>query len=181
MSFSATEQPTATRNVGGAQAVSVIDQHTTLQGTITTDRDLRIEGRVSGAIICDGVLTISGGAEVDAEIDAADIIVSGTMSGKVRCRGRLEIRASGTVRGDVSTGSLIIVEGARYEGQIAMEPQSGAVAELPATVPDNETFAEAEPEGTEPETYSFLRRFAPNANDDDGADTDDDDSTERPS
>ena len=180
MSFSATEQPTATRNVGAAQAVSVIDQHTTLQGTITTDRDLRIEGRVSGAILCDGVLTISAGAEVDAEIDAADIIVSGTMSGKVRCRGRLEIRASGTVRGDVSTGSLIIVEGARYEGQIAMEPQTGgAAAELPAAAPDD--TIPAEPDVTEPETYSFLRRFSPNQGDEEEAAGVEDDDAERPS
>jgi hypothetical protein len=60
-----------------------------------------------------------------------------------------------------------------------MEPQTGAVAELPAAVPDDETLAE--PESTEPETYSFLRRFAPNPNDDDEVDTDVDDTTERPS
>jgi cytoskeletal protein CcmA (bactofilin family) len=177
MSFTASDQSAA--RAGSAQpAISVIDQHTALQGTITTDRDLRIEGRVSGAILCDGVLTISSGAEVDAEIDAADIIVSGTMSGKVRCRGRLEIRATGTVRGDVTTGTLIIVEGARYEGQIAMEATS-APADEPAE-PGSATSTLEDLEPSEPETYSFLRRFAPSSGGEDEAAPDDEDTEERP-
>jgi cytoskeletal protein CcmA (bactofilin family) len=177
MSFTASDQAAA-RAGGGQPAISVIDQHTALQGTITTDRDLRIEGRVSGAILCDGVLTISSGAEVDAEIDAADIIVSGTMSGKVRCRGRLEIRATGTVRGDVTTGSLIIVEGARYEGQIAMEATPVAGDATAATDSDAITLEDVEP--AEPETYSFLRRFSPSAGGEDDTESDDDDAEERP-
>lgn len=179
MSFTPTDQSSSTRGAGAQQAASVIDQHTALQGTITTDRDLRIEGRVSGAILCDGVLTISTGSEVDAEIDAADIIVAGTMSGKVRCRGRLEIRATGTVRGDVTTGSLIIVEGARYEGQIAME-RLAAPSEEPTESADSDAV-EGEAEPTEPETYSFLRRFSPSAGGEDGADSEDEDTDERPS
>lgn len=178
MSFTASDQSTPARTGSTQPAASVIDQHTALQGTITTDRDLRIEGRVSGAILCDGVLTISSGAEVDAEIDAADIIVSGTMSGKVRCRGRLEIRATGTVRGDVSTGSLIIVEGARYEGQIAMEATTPPVDDLGELGAAPAASDDLEP--SEPETYSFLRRFAPTSGSEDEAEPSDEDTDERP-
>lgn len=137
---------------------SYIDPATSINGEVTTERDLRIEGKAQGKISCDGVLTIAEGAIVDAEIVAASIIVAGEMSGKVRCRGRLEIRSTGMVRGDVKTGALVIVEGARYEGQIAMaadetesqeyEPGEGS--------PDDESRS-YDPN----DNFSFLRRFAP--------------------
>lgn len=136
---------------------SYIDPESTVEGTLRTDHDLRVEGSVSGTIQCDGVLMVAEGALVDAEIDAASIVVAGEMSGTVRCRGRLEIRSSGIVRGDVQTGALVIHEGARYEGQIAME-----MTTIPAPASDGETVepTEFDEEPAEGE-YSFLRRFAP--------------------
>ena len=139
-------------------ATSFIDPASSVEGTIRTQRDLRVEGTVSGKIFCDGVLMVAEGATVDAEIEAASIIVSGEMSGTVRCRGRLEIRSTGMVRGDVTTGALVIVEGARYEGQIAMDPSAeGATyveppTEIHQTV--DEAYEEADSQG-----YSFLKRF----------------------
>ncbi|MFW6075195.1 MAG: bactofilin family protein [Chloroflexota bacterium] len=136
---------------------SYIDPATTISGEIRTERDLRIEGRAEGQITCEGVLTIAEGATVDAEIVAASIIVAGEMSGKVRCRGRLEIRSTGMVRGDVKTGALVIVEGARYEGQIAMETPEGAIDDGGT---DGER-GEEEPRSYDPsDNFSFLRRFS---------------------
>lgn len=137
---------------------SYIDPDSSVEGTIRTDRDLRVEGSVSGTIQCDGVLVVAEGALVDAEIDAASIVVAGEMSGTIRCRGRLEIRSTGIVRGDVRTGALVIHEGARYEGQIAMEINAAPAAESTAVeTPDSSEAEEEQPS----EEYSFLRRFAP--------------------
>jgi cytoskeletal protein CcmA (bactofilin family) len=142
--------------VGGA--TSFIDPASSVEGTIRTERDLRVEGTVTGKVFCDGVLMVAEGATVDAEIEAASIIVAGEMSGTVRCRGRLEIRSTGMVRGDVTTGALVIVEGARYEGQIAMDASGGGATIAP---PPTEIRQDIEPEytGSESESYSFLRRF----------------------
>lgn len=140
-------------------AASYVDPESTIDGTIRTDHDLRVEGSVSGRIQCDGVLLVAEGALVDAEIDAASIVVAGEMSGTVRCRGRLEIQATGIVRGDVRTGALVIHEGARYEGQIAMEASAERVEETELVEAD-EALAE-EAEAGQEGGYSFLRRFAP--------------------
>ena len=152
----------------GFNETSFIDPDSSVEGTIRTDRDLRVEGSVSGTIECDGVLFVAEGAIVDAEIDASTIIVAGEMSGTVRCRGRLEIQSTGIVRGDVKTGALVIQEGARYEGQIAMDTAEARddQAELSGSDP-----AEVETEATGEGEYSFLRRFAPE--DDDDAEFDD--------
>ena len=61
-----------------------------------------------------------------------------------------------------------------------MEPQTGGgAAELPAAAPDD--TIPAEPDVTEPETYSFLRRFSPNQGDEEEAAGVEDDDAERPS
>lgn len=154
MSYSGIESPSADTSAEmNDPGTSVIDRNSEVEGTYNTSRDLRIEGRLSGNINCDGVLFISDGAEVDATVEAASIIVSGNLRGNIRCRGRMEITSSGSVGGEVTTGSLVIVEGARYEGQITM--QSGDV-EVPNAEP-----ASAEKESQQPsDSYSLLRRYA---------------------
>jgi cytoskeletal protein CcmA (bactofilin family) len=181
-------------NVGGSRPelvmstdtqASFIDAHSTVEGTIQSQHDLRIEGTVHGRVHCDGILMVSQGAHVDAEVDAADIIVSGALSGVIRCRGRLEIRASGSVSGDVTTNALVIVEGARYEGQIAMvsspKPEPGTVDEDPETTSEPVSGGNY---GLRDE-YPFLRRFGGRDTADDGDqpdqvdDADDPDRTSR--
>lgn len=131
---------------------SVIDRHSQIDGTYSTSRDLRIEGLLTGSVNCDGVLFIADGAVVDATVDAASVIVSGQLSGNIRCRGRLEITATGSVGGEVETATLVVVEGARYEGQINMTgaaPQAGNSAAATPALQDDTTS----------DAHLLLRRF----------------------
>jgi cytoskeletal protein CcmA (bactofilin family) len=142
------------------RGTSVIDAHSDVEGTYNTSRDLRIEGRLNGSINCDGVLFIADGAEVDASVEAESIIVSGVLRGTILCRGRLEITSSGSVTGEVTTAGLVIVEGARYEGQIQM---MSASTEAPSAEAAPETREEPAPEAQD--AYSLLRRYASSASD----------------
>ncbi len=105
---------------GASESASVIDRHSEFDGTYSTDRDLRIEGRAKGKLSCHGTLHVAQGATVDAEIEAEQVVVAGVLEGTVNCRSRLQIMPSGELRGRISTPSLIINEGARYEGQMEM-------------------------------------------------------------
>ena len=135
------------------RGTSVVDRNSEIEGTYNTSRDLRIEGVLTGTVNCDGVLFVADGARVDATVDAASIIVSGNLSGHIRCRGRLEITATGSVGGEVETAALVIVEGARYEGEITM------TADTPAVETGSQTPA-TEVDTGPPDTYSLLRRYA---------------------
>lgn len=104
---------------------SVIDKHSFFDGTFRSDRDLRIEGEVKGTIECKGTLFVAQGANVTAKVEAENISVAGDLNGEIRSRGRLQITPSGRVRGKVDTKTLVINEGAYYEGQLEMEdPQN---------------------------------------------------------
>jgi len=107
-------------SAGAFETASLIDRHSSFDGNFRSQRDLRIEGELKGTVSCDGTLFVAEGAVLSATIDAEHVTVAGDLSGEIRCRGRFQILPSGRVRAKVSTGSLVIQEGALFEGQLEM-------------------------------------------------------------
>ncbi len=102
------------------ESMSVIDRFSNFDGTYQSTRDVRIEGQVKGTIECQGTVHIAQGANVSARIEADNISVAGDLDGDINCRGRLQILPSGKVRGKINTVTLVINEGAHYEGELEM-------------------------------------------------------------
>jgi cytoskeletal protein CcmA (bactofilin family) len=107
-------------SVASFDTASLIDRHSSFDGNFRSQRDLRVEGELKGNVSCEGTLFVSEGATIAATVDAEHVTVAGELTGEIRCRGRLQILPSGRVRASVSTGSLVIQEGAIYEGQLEM-------------------------------------------------------------
>lgn len=117
---------------GDSDTFSVIDRNSIFDGTFHTTRDLRVEGEVKGTIDCKGTLFVANGAVVGARVEADNVTVAGDLNGEVRCRGRLQIMPSGKLRGKVVTQTLVINEGAFYEGQLEMAPGERRAAVAPS-------------------------------------------------
>lgn len=163
------------------ESTSVIDQYSNFDGTYNSARDLRVEGQVTGTIVCKGTLHVAQGATVKASVEAEAISVAGELEGEINCRGRMELLQTGRVKGEISTQSLVIHEGAVYDGDLEMGSNSGrprrsrpaergATPEASASTPLAETpepelpaAAESTPaaeEETPPSRpSSFIRRF----------------------
>lgn len=166
------------------ESTSVIDQYSNFDGTYNSARDLRVEGQVKGTIVCKGTLHVAQGATVKASVEAEAISVAGELEGEINCRGRLELLQTGRVKGQISTQSLVIHEGAVYEGDLEMGGTAGRsrrsrVVERSTSVDESTASASASESGTssqtetpaaeaesspEPETpasrpSSFIRRF----------------------
>jgi len=103
-----------------SDSISILDRFSNFDGTFHSSRDLRIEGQAKGTIECQGTLHIAQGASIDAKVEAENITVAGDLDGQITCRGRLQILPSGRVRGTITTQTLVIHDGAFYEGQLAM-------------------------------------------------------------
>ena len=113
---------------------SFIDRHTTIEGTLRSAKDLRIEGRVNGEIVCDGKLIIAEGAVVQARVEAAEIVVTGSLEGDLQSHGQFKLQPSGVVRGSATAARIAIEDGASYEGELHMTsapPHPDEVAETP--------------------------------------------------
>lgn len=150
---------------GDQDSFSVIDRFSRFDGDFVAERDLRVEGNVKGSIECHGTLFVAEGAMVSAKVTAENITVAGDLSGETRCRGKLQLLPTGRVRGRVSTASLVISEGAIYEGELAMaeEIQADTTPLRPTVVPTQSTAVridstpEPETPGVAPST--FIRRL----------------------
>lgn len=131
--------PGGVADVAASESYSVIDRHTTVDGTFHANRDLRIEGEVKGTIECQGTLFVAQGANVTAKVEAENVTVAGDLNGEMNCRGRLQIMPSGRLRGKVATQTLVVNEGAFYEGQLEMAPPDSRVGagQSPRTMPSS--------------------------------------------
>lgn len=148
-------------------SISILDRFSNFDGTFHSSRDLRIEGQAKGTIECQGTLHIAQGAAIDAKVEAENITVAGDLDGQITCRGRLQILPSGRVRGTITTQTLVIHDGAFYEGQLAMSTPdrqlgsgrrarsaSGNATQTPLDAPRSEDARSEAGAGN-----TFIRRF----------------------
>lgn len=147
-------------------AFSVIDRNSVFDGVFQTTRNLRVDGEVKGTIDCKGTLFVAEGATVAAKVEADNVTVAGDLNGEVRCRGRLQIMPSGKVHGKVNTQTLVINEGAIYEGQLEMSPtEAPAASSTPRTFASEQkppvaiSTAASRAAASEPATTTFIRRL----------------------
>ena len=80
----------------------------------------RIGGRIEGEIVSEGQLIIEEEALVTAQIKADEAIVQGRVRGKLEAKGRVELAETSQFEGDIITPSLVIVEGAKFNGNASM-------------------------------------------------------------
>ena len=105
---------------------STIGEHTTVDGTFKSENSIRIRGSVQGEIESQRSILIESQANVNAKVTAATVTVAGQVNGQIFCEGRVELRPSGRVIGEINAGTLIMQEGAFFEGHLKMGDRGGA-------------------------------------------------------
>jgi cytoskeletal protein CcmA (bactofilin family) len=86
-----------------------------IEGSITCQKELLIDGKVQGEINSDGVLTIGENADIRGEIKTKSVTVHGKVHGNITAE-RCELKSKCTLEGDLKAARLIIEEGATFVG-----------------------------------------------------------------
>jgi cytoskeletal protein CcmA (bactofilin family) len=86
-----------------------------IEGSITFQKELLIDGKVQGKINSDGVLTIGENADIRGEIKTKSVTVYGKVHGNITAE-RCELKSKCTLQGDLKAARLIIEEGATFSG-----------------------------------------------------------------
>jgi cytoskeletal protein CcmA (bactofilin family) len=121
---------------------------TTVQGEATFKGMMRIDGHLTGSIKSEkGTLIISSGGKADARIEVAVANVNGTVVGDIVATERIELGRSAHVTGNIQTPSLVIEQGAIFEGNCRMLQAQKKVEPKPEPVQNrkNEPKVEAKP------------------------------------
>lgn len=105
---------------------------TAITGEATFKSMLRIDGRFSGRITSSGgTLIVGAGGQVDANINVSVATIQGVVNGDVVATERIELGRAGKLNGNIQTPSLMIEQGAVFEGSCKMTQQKGAAEKEP--------------------------------------------------
>ncbi|HKJ87233.1 MAG TPA: polymer-forming cytoskeletal protein [Gammaproteobacteria bacterium] len=106
-------------NTGGTLE-TMIGAGTTINGDVTFEGGLRVDGTLEGTITApDGSgsrLVISDQAEIRGEVQVPNVIINGRVIGNVHASERLELHAQSSVEGDLYYEVIQMEEGAGITG-----------------------------------------------------------------
>ncbi|HDS11294.1 MAG TPA: polymer-forming cytoskeletal protein [Candidatus Wirthbacteria bacterium] len=94
-----------------------------LKGDIIFDTDTLIDGRVEGSITINGFLHLGPNADIQASIQAEQIVCQGKIKGNINCSGTLRLASTSQITGDIQTHLLAIEEGAQMQAKVSMNAE----------------------------------------------------------
>ena len=120
--------PAASRKSGN----SVVGPSLLVQGDMTGDEDLVIQGRVEGSIsLKKNLVTVGKDGRVNATVNAQTIRVEGAVEGELRGREQVIVTRTGSVSGNIVAPRVTLEDGCRFKGAIDMEgPESGGAGKV---------------------------------------------------
>lgn len=117
---------------------TIIGPDATFKGEITFEKGLRLMGRFEGKISTGGRLHIAREAKMQADVEAAGIVVEGEVRGNLTATDRIELKQSARYEGDLAASKLVVDEGAVFSGHVSVGPDAvkgGAARPSGATRP----------------------------------------------
>ena len=101
---------------------SAISEGTVIQGRLSFDSSVKIDGSLFGEVYSSKVLVIGKSGCVEASsIEAEVLVVFGKVIGDIKASKKVEVYAGGSVQGTVTTPSLFLEEGSSFEATCKME------------------------------------------------------------
>jgi len=92
-----------------------------IKGKVTGSGNLIVMGKLEGEVDLAGELVVAAPAVLNGEIRAVTLAVSGNVTGTLTAGEKIHLEKSAVVVGRMNTPRLSVVEGATFNGEIAMK------------------------------------------------------------
>ena len=116
-----TSAPTAPQREHRSGNPATIGQSVQIDGELTGQEDLVIDGKIDGKIVLDGHhLTVGPNGRIHAEVHAKSVQVNGEVSGNIVADDKVEISSTGSVLGDITAPRVALADGSSFKGSIDM-------------------------------------------------------------
>jgi len=123
-----TESESLARDIKEGTLSGFVGGGTVVTGEANFKAMMRVDGHLSGRVSStSGTLIVGSNGKVDANIEVAVAQIHGTVNGDIIASQRLELGRSAKVNGNIQTPSLVIEQGAVFEGSCKMLQMSAAV------------------------------------------------------
>ena len=114
------QRPQARGEGSAVPSVTYFGPDVVVEGKVTGNEPVAIEGTVRGSINLAADLVIGPRARVEATVHAKTVIVEGKLTGDVSADDRVELVASSTVDGNIKAPKIVVAEGAKFRGSVDM-------------------------------------------------------------
>jgi len=99
---------------------NIIGQGTSVEGSLSTSGNLRVEGRVNGDIQTKAKAVLGDTSVVEGSIIAQTAEIGGEVRGTIKVSGLLTLKATAAVNGNITASKLVFEAGARFDGKCSM-------------------------------------------------------------
>ena len=105
---------------------TVVGAGSSLTGEITCKGPSRIAGKIDGQLRGDNKLILSQTADITGDVFASEIEIDGKVTGTITATERLVLNETAIVEGDLQSPSVVIEEGAVFNGKSTMPSRTQA-------------------------------------------------------
>ncbi|MCL2724565.1 MAG: polymer-forming cytoskeletal protein [Polyangiaceae bacterium] len=102
-------------------ASTVIGVGITIEGEITSDEDVLVQGTIRGKVVAKDGITIDQGGVVEADIASGPVAVAGAVTGNIHSTDRVDLQNGAKVIGNVKATRITIADGAQFKGNVDMD------------------------------------------------------------
>jgi cytoskeletal protein CcmA (bactofilin family) len=104
----------------GEGALSLISANTSVEGKLTTEGSVRIDGKLIGDVIAKANVAVGLTGTVEGSVAGKNVALAGRVKGYVTAAEKLILESKSVVRGDIRAVKLVVDEGATFDGHCAM-------------------------------------------------------------
>jgi cytoskeletal protein CcmA (bactofilin family) len=97
-------------------ATTVIAKGTTIEGKFACGENVRLDGSIHGEVQVDKRFVMGEGSYVQGNIAARNAAIKGKIKGDLNIKEALHLMDSAVIEGNISAKTMIVDEGARYNG-----------------------------------------------------------------
>ena len=97
---------------GNQEFPTILGPDSSFKGEMSFEKGLRLMGKFEGKINTGGRLHIAKEAKMQADVEAAAIMVEGDVRGNLTASERIELKQSARLEGDLRATKLTVDEGA---------------------------------------------------------------------
>lgn len=104
---------------------TVIAKGTTIEGKFMCTENVRLDGTIQGEVKVDKRFVMGETSYVQGNIHARDAAIRGKIKGDVFVKEALHLLNTAVIEGNISARTMIVEEGARYNGSCKIGEQTG--------------------------------------------------------
>lgn len=106
-----------------------VGRNTNIAGKLIFQEPVRIEGKFRGEVSSVELLVVTAEATIEGKVRAPRLLILGELRGDVIGAAQVVLGPAAKVNGLIQASSLIICEGAQFNGQVQMQNASATPAQ----------------------------------------------------